>query len=367
MVPPPLAADDPRLRTCHLLALPAEVQADELEVLALSRFPRASWAPGDDEPAPRTGILPVVTSALGLRTVPERAAAPRAMRLGRQSSLVGPYALAPRDAAALGLPTAAQAGWLLRVPRERGAPPWSTGDRDGLGRAFPEGLPVRAEERVVSWAVAAARRLGGWLRIAEHGTVLAPDPGAAVDLTVLASHWLEPAQVLDVVRRVLPRAVLSDQLAGRVERRPADLDPQVAAVLARHGVRDEAERARLRAESAAFDAAAAGVPSHGFGLLCDLGRDGLLGVDVAEALEVPPALAASPWAQHGVVEFRVHWEPLDLEQREAERPDEDHRRARARTAPLVDAVAWRLHEVLGGEVADEAGFLVDPQDLRPGR
>lgn len=360
--PPPLADDDPRLRTHHLLALPAGVEADELEVLALSRFPRATWGEAE-EPPTRTGILPAVTAALGLRVVPERVATPRALRLARLSALVGPYTW---ESGRLGLPREAVTAWLVRAPRERGAAPWSSGDRDGLGRAFPDGLPVREEDRVVTWAVAAARRLGGWLRTA-HGVLLAPDPGASVDLTVLAGHWLEPDQVLAVVRRVLPRAVLSEQAAALGAPHTVDPDPAVAAILARHGVRDDAERARLHAESTAFDAAMTGVAVHGFGLVCDLGRDGLVSVDVAEAEQVPTTVAGVPWAEHGVVEFRVHWEPLDLEQREAEVPDEAHLHSRARTAPLVDAVAWRLHEVLGGEIADEAGFLVDPDDLRPDR
>jgi len=37
--------------------------------------------------------------------------------------------------------------------------------------------------------------------------------------------------------------------------------------------------------------------------------------------------------------------------------------ARGRTAPQVQAVARVLHDAVGGEVADEAEFLVHPEDL----
>ena len=97
--------------------------------------------------------------------------------------------------------------------------------------------------------------------------------------------------------------------------------------------------------------------------LVDLGVDGMLVVEVSERQEVPPLLRNLPWAANGVVAYRVHWEPADVTELEAERPSLEHRVARGRTSPRVQAIARGLHEAVGGEVADEADFLVDPADL----
>ena len=72
-------------------------------------------------------------------------------------------------------------------------------------RAFPDAMPVREEERVLLWLVAAARRLGGAVRTGERGTVLTPDVDAAIDLTVYTRGWLEPDEMLRVVQQVLKR------------------------------------------------------------------------------------------------------------------------------------------------------------------
>ncbi|WP_129337859.1 hypothetical protein [Cellulomonas endophytica] len=374
---PRLPVGDPGVRDRHQLALPDGVALDEVETLALSRFPAARWEEAPDE-APRERRA--VTTALGLRAVGARTLPVRALRVGRSSVVVGPYRLEPDDAAALGLPAGVTVAWDVHAPRDRGGPPLpGVGDRDGLARAFPDGLPVREEDRVVRWLVAAARRLGGATRLGPVGAVVEPDPDAAVDLTVLTATWLEPSELLAVVRGVAPTATgpgtgaPAAPVAGppprstRRGRRAAEaaVDPALAAALGTHGVPDPVVRERLLAAAREADAAAlsAPPPPTGHGVLVDLGLDGLVAVEAAARDEVHPLLRDVPWTARGVVGYTVRWEPPDLVELGRERPSLEHRRARDHAIDTVVAVARTLHGVVGGEVADEADFLVDPADL----
>lgn len=331
----------------HLLALPAGPGPDDVGTLAASRFAAARWEEPD---------LRLVRSVGGV--------AIRTLRLGRLSRLVGPYALESGDAAALGLPHGTATAWQLDCPVERGDPPWPGGDRDGLKRAFREAMPVREEERALLWLVAVARRLGGAVRIGRSGTVLTPDPGALVDLVLYTDRWLEPDEALATVRQIVRRARPSGA-DNRYLGSSGPVDPRLHAHLGRHGVRDERERTRLRAEARAYDRYMMShpQPESGYGVEGDLDVDGILVVEVSAQGEVPMVLAALPWTRDGVVAYRVHWEPEDLAELEAERPSFAHRVARGRAAPLVRGVARALHAVVGGAVLDEAEFPVDPATL----
>ncbi|SFK46096.1 hypothetical protein [Cellulomonas sp. KH9] len=376
---PPLPLDDPALADRHLLALPAGIEPDEVEVLAASRFRNVGWEDVTPEAPTRTGVMPAVTAAFGIRTVGRRAPRVRALRLARLSRLAGPYSIEAQDALALGLPASSVMVWVLEAPRERGEQPWPGGDRDGFKRAFPDGLPVREEDRVLRWLVAAARRLCGAVRT-QTGVVLTPDPDAATDLTVLTDRWLEPADVLALVQRVQPRAYLSvatpgswngpTVLAGRGSQGAVGGSPEAGgsglrAALEQHGVVDPDERRRLMAEADAFDELmlAAPPPAEAFGVLVDLGVDGMLAVEVAACEQLPPLMEDLPWTKDGVVAYRVRWEPFEIEQIEQEKPSLEHRVARSRSTPLVAGVAKVLQAAVGGEIADEADFLVDPADL----
>ncbi|WP_421742882.1 hypothetical protein [Cellulomonas sp.] len=375
---PRIQAADPELRSRHLLGLPEDVGADEVEVLAISRFAQAHWEDTEVVPQPR-GIMGPMTAALGIRAVGSSTPSARTLRLARLSTLTGPYRVEADDAVSLGLPTTSTLAYVLVAPRERGEKPYPGGDRDGLKRAFPEGMPIREEERVLQWLVAAARRLGGSVRIGEHGTILTPDVDSAIDLTVLSDSWLEPAEALAVVQSVQARARLSEATGtwngplpgvGReATGRPGWVAEAggrgLSAALERHGVDDEAERQRLMNEASAFDELMLAVPPvpEAFGVLVDLGHDGMLSVEAGVETTLPPLMRDLPWAQNGIVAYRVHWEPPFIEELEAERPSFEHRVARSRAAPLVQAVARAVHGAIGGEIADEADFLVDPEDV----
>ncbi|GIG38082.1 hypothetical protein [Cellulomonas pakistanensis] len=341
----------------HLLVLPEGVAPDEVDVLASSRFASARW-----ERPPR---VPSGRRASGAaRTVPEATAG--VLRLGRLSTLTGPFALEPAQVARWGLPTDARVAWVVDCPREREEQRAFGGDRDGLRRAFGTAGPVREELRVVQWLVAAARRLGGAVRT-EPGVVLEPEMDAALDLTVLTDRWVEPEVVVEAARRVSSRARLDT--SPPVDPRASSPQQAGAALAARDragvGVADPDERRRLHAEADAFDAYMLEHPpaAEAFGLQIDLGVDGIVVVEVAAEAEVPLVLAALDWAQGELVAYRVRWEAPDVEQLESERPSLPHRVARGRAASVVRGVAREVHAEVGGEIADMAGFLVDPADL----
>ena len=374
-----LPVEDPGLRDRHVLALPPDVEADEVEVLAISRFANARWEERPQDTLQPRGIIGPMTAALGIRAVGSATIPTRTLRLARLSTLNGPFRMETGDAVSLGLPATATLAYVLVCPRERGEKPYPGGDRDGLKRAFPDGMPIREEERVLQWMVAAARRLGGSVRTGENGTVLTPDVDSAIDLTVLSDSWLEPAEALGVVQSVLPRARLSEATsswsgpAAGVGRDAGGRPGWVAeaggrglsAALERYGVDDEAERQRLMDEASAYDELMLAVPPvpEAYGVLVDLGHDGTLSVEAGVETSLPPLMRDLPWTRDGVVAYRVHWEPPFIEELEAERPSFEHRVARSRAAPLVQAVARVVHAAIGGEIADEADFLVDPEDV----
>lgn len=359
MALPPLdpSSDDATRR--HLLVLPADVGPDEVQTLAVSRFPRAVWEVEPTTAAPRPG-----GGARGLR---QAVPAPGVLRLSRHSTLHGPFTVARTTATALGLPLSAGIAYVVHATAERGERPWPTGgDRDGLRRAFPDGLPVRDEERTVGWLIAAARRLGGAVRAAPlrpgvAGALLVPDPAAAVDLTVWTDIWLEPEVALAVVRQAVPRAHLnlpSVRWGGPPRGTGTEPVPGTEAL-------DPTRRRALHAAADDHDIAAltSPPPMHGYGVIADLDLDGMLAVEVSGETRLPPVIAAVPWAARGAVAYRVRWEPVDLEDMESERPSLAHRVARGRATPLVVAVTRAIHASVHGEITDAMDFVVDPIDL----
>src|SRR5690606_61703 len=185
------------------LVLPGDVTPEEVEILAVSRFPRAEWEDAGTTAGTASGTTAKGVTAKGATAKgaaprgrsrqPAGPAGARALRLSRLSTLEGPYAVDRGAATGVCLRAGVGIAYVVQAPVERGDPPGSGGgDRDGLRRAFPDGLPVRDEQRTVAWLVDAARRLGGGVRVVgSRGPVLlVPDPAAAVDVTVWSDIWL---------------------------------------------------------------------------------------------------------------------------------------------------------------------------------
>src|SRR5665647_3286567 len=121
----------------HVLALPGAVGPEVVEILARSRFPRATWQAA--VPAPRQ------SGSLGTRAQPTPVAV---LRFSRLSTVLGPYSVDRDTTVQTGLPTGT--AYQIDAPVERGVDQVRRpGGQPGLHRAFPEGLPVRDEARVL--------------------------------------------------------------------------------------------------------------------------------------------------------------------------------------------------------------------------
>lgn len=313
----------------HLLAVPDDVRREEIEALAGSWFPHAGW--------------------LGERS----------LQLAAGVVLTGPWSLTEEDQQALHLPPADTEIFLLRCPVQRGGPPPpELVDPTGLTGAFAAGVPEGAEAEALDFLLAAARRLGGALRVAGSGAVLTPDPDADVNLRLHSPVWLDPEALLTVLRPVLP----SGRLAMELDENATAVPPVSEAT---GDALDPGERAWLHAEATAFDEAAlARQPVfEAYGAVADLGADGMIEVGVEGEDVVPLALQGLDWAERGVVAYAVRWWPADEGAPADATPTEGFRAVRGRARALVERVAVALHAVVGGEIADEAGFLVDPTSL----
>src|SRR5699024_9240218 len=118
----------------HLLLVGADIEPDDIEALALSRFAGASRR--DDH---TIDLLP-------------------------GAWLTGPWALDQHTRTALGLPEEAIEAYLARAPVLRSAPvPTELLGLGGLLDVFPDGQPEGVEAEVVDFLAAVARRLGGAL------------------------------------------------------------------------------------------------------------------------------------------------------------------------------------------------------------
>lgn len=321
----------------HLLLVPADVDPEELEALAVSRSAEAGWR--------ADGRLQLCAGAW----------------------LTGPHPVAPDVRRALDLPAHAATAYVLDAPRQRSGPlpPALRGIDDYLD-AFPDGAPDGVEAEALSHLRAMARRVGGAVRLGGTGAVLLGDPASAVDLTVLSDVWLAPEACIAVLRPVM--AQVRSQLEIELEppeggdRLAVDGDgPRAAAVAAM----DAGERAWLHAEADAFDAAAlADEPVFtDYALLHDGDGVDLVEVAVVGTDAVPVVLRGVDWAGDGVVRYEIRWRPTDPETALVRRPPLAARRRRQVVAVRIEAAALALHRAVGGEICDDDGFLVDPDSL----
>jgi hypothetical protein len=322
------------------LAVPDAVTPDALEILARCRWPRATWEPSG------------------------------ALRLSRYSHLAGPYGVPPGlDGGIVAACAEHGAAWdgaagrvfAIVTLRERGDQPFPGAmDPTGLARAFPEGLPVREEDRVVRWAWCVAQRVGGAIRLDPSELILAPDPASAVDLAVYSSVWLDPAAALTVARQAMPGFELD---AGLEEWHGPARGNRVAADGLGAGQAAFVERV---AEAHDAQALADDVVLSGYGMRCDLGPDGAVWLEAGPAgpaRGLPPAIAGLAWAAAGVVRYRMGWLPYDADELLVELPDEPFRRLRAQMRGWVGTVARAVQAATGGEILDGGDFPVAPADL----
>lgn len=332
----------------HLLGVGDDVDPSEVETLALARFPSTAWelAPSEQRTA-RGGRL-----------------MPGTLRISRHTVIAGPYAPVAEDGTSLGFTPDVEMVFDVVCPRERGTAPYPGGDRDGLGRVFADGLPIREEWRVASWLVAVGRRLGGsvFFEVGQGNRIrLSPDPAVSVDLTVYSDVWLDPAAAEQVCQGAHAGAHLAT--AGTPWGGPPDTAGTVPAIESSTLTPEELYELHARAD--AFDIEALSGPQTltSYGVEIDLGKDGIVAVEVGGVEVTPLVLRGLPWATGGVVTYEVRWSPPDLVDWQREIPSFDHRLSRTRATGVVAQLARAIFAAVGGEIADQDDFLVDPEDV----
>lgn len=307
--------------TDHLLVLPRSRGAalPPLEELAAAWFPGAAW---ERPPADVSAARPMA-GARFRGVAPREALAPGVLRLGAEHVATGPFPLDPAQAAALGVAAGAGETWVLGRAdggtAVRPAVPPPPDDRDGLGRAFPGGLPAGEELAVVRWAVAVARKVGGTV-VVDGRIPLVPDPQGSVDLSLWSAHPLDAPGALAVLRTLVPTA-------ETVQEAVAPGGSPVYAVV--------------------------GATTYDGALVLEGGRQDA----------VPQALAGRDWREHGPFRHRVRWVPVDPYELAVEQPSGVHAIARGRVRASAARLATVLQGRLGGTLVDDGGFVVTAREV----
>ena len=332
----------------HLLGVGDDVDPSEVETLALARFASTAWE-----------VVPVEQ-----RTPRGALLVPGVLRISRHTLIAGPYAPVTEDGVPLGFTPDVQMVFDVVCPRERGAAPYPGGDRDGLGRVFADGLPVREEWRVASWLVAVGRRLGGSVSFEVAPgtrTRLTPDPAVSVDLTVYSGVWLDPSAAEQVCQSAHAGAHLAT--AGTQWGGPPETAGTVPAIESSPLTPQDLYELHARADTFDIEALSGPQTLTSYGVEIDLGKDGVVAVEVGGVETTPLVLRGLDWAASGAVTYEVRWSPPDLVDWQREIPSFDHRLSRTRATGVVAQLARAIFTAVGGEIADQDDFLLDPEDV----
>lgn len=315
-------------RSHHLLLLSVEVDADELEALAVSVWEDAGWA------------------------------GPGMLRLGGVAALQGPWQVDARIRHELGTAADLAQAWVLVCPPTRGpAPTAELMERDEWARAFPSGMPSGVEYRALLGLRRMARRLAGALLIAGSGHVITPDPDSAVNLTVYSPRWVLPDDLLGVLRPDFPTIVDSRDLGQTEPSRPTRREVHRISALV-DGRVDLPEEVQRSIEESRRRAASQPQVVDGYALVAPVGNRSQMLLEVRQVAIVPQALRWEAWSNGAVVEYRLRWLPaggpavLDAPLTRTARLE------RLRSATGIEEAAGLVFSVVGGSVLDEDGFLV---------
>lgn len=289
----PLGELDPLTASAyHLLTVPQEVTGDDLEALAISVWNEAGWA------------------------------SPGVLRLLENVTLEGPWTVGKSTGQNLGLTL--DNIWLLRCAPHRGAPPSAAVlEFDEWARAFPEGMPVGVELKVLEVLRRIARRLEGALRVAGSGALITPQESGTLSLRVYSDQWVPPAQL---------RANLDAHIAGVTSAGPDPLDP--------------------------------GAP---YALLAPVSILSQVLVGVREERFPPRALRWERWAQANLIVYEVVWvQPPEMVSGDGP-PSRRARLEMSRATTIAETVAAMIAlSVHNAAVVDEGGFLLSLDEPQTG-
>lgn len=315
----PLTGSVPEMYSSdHLLALPRSrgVARPGIEALATAWFPEAGWV---SEPSSGPAERPMA-GARFRGVVPDDVRRPGVLRLTEGVEVVGPFVVPAPQSLALDLASSVAELWAVRVAhRSRDRLPAEVDDRDGLARVFAAGLPDDVELRVLRWMVAAARKVGGTLFV-DGAVPLAPEPAAAVELTLYSAQALTPDAALGSLQTVVPGA----RVVEVVERPDRLVD---------------------------------------YALDGETAYDGALRVVVRKVDVVPAVLGALDWREYGPFAYRMSWVPADPYELEVEEPSGLHLIARSRMRASVARLASVLQGRAAGVLVDDGGFEVTSAEV----
>lgn len=318
----------------HLLLLSDEVDQAEIEALALSIWDDARW-----EGAGR-------------------------LRLTSGVLLEGPWRLDVAARKELRTPAVLTKVWVLRCPRSqrRPVPQWAIGV-DEWAKVFPEGMPTGLEYRVLEAVKRMARRLGGALRIADSGQLIAPDPDSAVSLSVYSPRWLNAGELEALLSEEFPQIRDSRELAVRQAKATPAEDAALERALEAAGLtRAEIEMKILRAQKSVSPEV--GGQDHlleGYTLLTPIANRSDLAIEVCLVPTPPQVLRWESWTTGFVVEYSLRW--LQAASLQAPtRPSRTARLERIRSSHDIERAASLIARAVSGSVIDEDGFLVALDD-----
>ena len=204
--------------------------------------------------------------------------------------------------------------------------PFPAGAQDVDLYAMVPADPRASLDLALGWMEAAARRAAGSLIAADGATVVVPDPGASVDLTLWSAQPLSAQDALPLVRPAMSGARVG----------PTDVPQQ--------------------------STGEAGPPT--FSVTATFEYDGAVTVRTGRSSEVPVALSRLDWRAYGPWCYHVSWQPPDPEELRVEQPSQLHLIARTRVQPSIARIAATLWRAVGGTVVDSGGFVVPPEELQ---
>ena len=319
----------------HLLLVSEAVDPAELEALAISMWDDAGWL------------------------------APGRLHLSSDAELEGPWSLDQPTRAQLGTPSLLTHAWILRCPVSR-AEEKPSAFMGEWAQAFPDGMPVGLEYRVLEALGRMARRLAGGLRLAGSGYVMVPDADSAVNLTVYAPRWINPEDLLSAMREragfeqmkdardIVPEApALTPAQAAQIEKLKAELGPvreDIASKIAK--AREELEAQRNEPQVV-----------DGYALMCPIGNRSDMMIEVHAVPSPPRVLRWEPWTTGAIIEYQVRWLSGLAPTPGTNTMSRTARRERLRSAQEVEKAAGLIATLVGGNVIDEDGFLVGLADV----
>lgn len=315
-----------------VLALPGDVDPAELEALAVSVWDDACWVGGGD------------------------------LKLSGEARLRGPWGVDAQVRGRLGLGPSTQQAWVLLCDPERGAAPTSELIRhDPLARAFPDGMPVGLELRVLAVLQRMARRFAGALAFPDSGQTIAPDPDSAVNLTVYSPRWLQPEDLIAVLTPEFPGVY--DARDKPLEARPRLTPREVARLRTlKASIPDPPEDVRRRIAQERRRAMAEAQRVDGYAVVAPAGASSELMVNVLHPSTPPHPLRWEAWARSGVIAYQVVWLGAEEFEREPGAISRLERLERTRVARDIERAAGAVVAAVGGSALDEDGFLVALED-----